>query len=168
MIAGNARAEHQMADEHEVHFDGATEKKYGKELLAELSTFFHNAELAIETKSMDKVMAVYSDSYINGPHNKESLIPIWKRIFKDFDHLYTKHNMRIITEDKNSPVMIIRCSGILMGTPIGEDKAVAIALDYWINSDHILAKEDGVWRLIGSTGKEQKRFGFDKPIHPLF
>ncbi|MBF0169565.1 MAG: hypothetical protein HQK87_00505 [Nitrospinae bacterium] len=163
-----ASAEHQVADEHEVHFDSATEKQIGKETLHELSQFFHDAEIALETEDMDAIMALYSDGYANGPHNKASLIPIWKRIFRDFDNLYTKHNMRVVTESGDSPVMIIRCSGILMGTPKGESNAVAIALDYWINNDHILVKEKGTWRLVGTTGKEQKRFGFDTPIHPLF
>jgi hypothetical protein len=163
-----AQAEHAVATEHEVHFDGATEQTFGKELLTELGHFFHAAEVAIETEDINAVMALYSDNYSNGPHNKQSLIPIWKRIFKDFNKLYTKHNMRIVTDSKESPVMIIRCSGILMGTPEGENEAVAIALDYWINNDHILVKEKGNWRLVGTTGDEKKRFGFDKPIHPLF
>lgn len=164
----SAFAGHELASEHEVNFDSGSAKKVGEAKMKSITKFFHDAEVAIEHEDINGLMALYSDGYQNGTHTKQEIIPVWKRLFNKFDHIYSKHNMRFITGSANSNMVIIRCSGILMGTPKGQNEAVSIALDYWINNDHILVDENGTWRLIGTAGKEQQRFGFDKPIHPLF
>ena len=122
--------------------------------------------MAIENGKLDDLMALYSDSYTNGPHNKKSVKMIWKRIFSKMDNMSSVHRMRFITTSADSGVMIIRCTGLLMGIPKGEKSL--ITADTWIDSDHILAKENGKWKLLGTTGKERGRYWFDKPMHPLF
>ncbi|MBI5186992.1 MAG: hypothetical protein HZA01_14875 [Nitrospinae bacterium] len=156
----------QLSEHHYLKFDPHTQKMVDAKVFKEINNFFHDAEAAIEAKNMDALMGLYSDSYINGPHNKESVKKIWESIFSNFSGLATIHNMRFITTSAANNVMIIRCSGILMGIPKGEDGL--IALDNWVDNDHVLVNEDGKWRLMGSSGKEQKRFWFDKPLHPLF
>jgi len=157
--------------EHEypaVYFDGESKKLVGDKVAKEISVFFNTAENAIRTKDLDKLMSLYSDSYSNGPNDKEAIKRVWKWVFGRFDNLYTKHNMTFISASSAAPAMIIRCSGILMGTPKGENDAYSIALDHWVNNDHVLSNEHGQWKIIGTAGPEQQRFGFSKPIHPLF
>lgn len=155
-----------LSEQHSLNFDSSSRTVIGEKNFKEISQFFHDAEVAIETKNMEALMDLYSDNYINGPHKKESVKRIWKTIFSQFDGLYTMHNMRFVTSSADSGVIIVNCSGLLMGIPKGESGF--IALDNWVNNDHIFAKEKGQWRLIGTSGKELKRFWFDKPLHPLF
>ncbi len=155
-----------FSDHHSLNFDAHTKKMVGEEVFKEINRFFHDGEMSMETKNMNALLDLYSDNYVNGPHKKESVKKIWEVLFSKFDDLSTMHNMRFITTSPESNVMIIRCSGLLMGVPKGEKELIAI--DNWVNTDHVLAKENGKWRLIGSSGKEKKRFWFDKPLHPLF
>lgn len=162
---GFAGAVH-LSERHTLNFDSNSKKMIGEKDFKEIHQFFHDAEAAIETKNMEALMDLYSDNYINGPHKKDSVKKIWETIFSQFDDLYTMHNMRFVTSSSDSGVIIINCSGLLMGVPKGEMDLIAI--DNWVNNDHILAKENGKWKLIGTSGKELKRFWFDKPLHPLF
>ena len=54
-----------------------------------------------------------------------------------------------------------------MGAPDPKKKGL-ITIDNWANQDHVLVKEGGKWKLIGTYGLERKRLWFDKPMHPLF
>lgn len=162
---GYAGAVH-LSEHHTLNFDATSRTLISEREFKEISQFFHDAEAAIETKDMEALMDLYSENYINGPHKKESVKKIWETLFSQFDDLYTMHNMRFVTSSTDSGVVIINCSGLLMGIPKGESGF--IALDNWVNNDHIFAKENGKWRLIGTSGKEIKRLWFDKPLHPLF
>lgn len=162
---GFAEAFH-LLDQHSMNFDSNSQKMIGEKDFKEITQFFHDAETAIETKNLEALMDLYSDNYINGPHKKDSVKKIWETLFSQFDSMYTMHNMRFVTTSTDNGAMIINCSGLLMGIPKGEQEF--IALDNWVNNDHVFAKENGKWRLIGTSGKEQKRFWFDKPLHPLF
>jgi hypothetical protein len=146
--------------------DPFSSKIVGEQVQGEILKFFHDAEVAIENERLDDLMALYSDNYVNGSHNKQLVRPIWQRVFSRMSSMSTVHRMRIITASADSDVMIIRCSGLLMGIPAGEKNL--ITADYWVDSDHVLAKEDGIWKLIGTAGEERERFWFDKPMHPLF
>ena len=165
VFAGFASAFH-FSDHHAMNFDAESKKMVNEKTFKEISRFFHDSEKAIETKDLDALMALYSDNYTNGPHNKKSVEGIWKVVFSKFDDMATVHNMSIVTGSSDSDLIIIRCSGMLLGIPTGEKNLISI--DNWVNNDHILSKEDGKWKLIGTFGKEQKRFWFDKPLHPLF
>lgn len=161
-----AFAAEELSEYHALNIDPATRKKIGPEVVSEIVNFFKSAELAIENKQLAKLMDLYSNNYKNGGHNKRSAHRIWKRIFKTFDNMASIHNMRISTYSPENKVMIIRCSGLFLGRPLGEKELITI--DSWTNEDHILSKESGKWKLIGTFGKERKRFWFDKPMHPIF
>jgi len=158
-----------LSDYHKVNIDPAMKKKMSPEALKSIQKFFDDAELAIETENLEALMDLYSDHYKNASHTKISASQIWKRIFKNFDNMASVHNMRLETYSPDSNVIIIRCSGLLMGKPLGE--AELISIDSWNNADHVLSrnKKGDAWKLIGTTGsKQRKRFWFDKPMHPLF
>lgn len=111
-------------------------------------------------------MVLYSNGYRDGDHDKAAARKIWERIFKRFNKMATRHNMKLVTTSSDKDLVIMRCSGILLGLP--EGASAPIAIDNWTQQDHVLKKEDGQWKLIGSFGKARKRLWFDKPMHPLF
>lgn len=149
-----------------LNIDPYSRKQVGEKVWSDIKTFFHEAERAIETENMEALMALYSKNYKNGEHTKKSAEKIWKRIFSQINNMSTIHNMRFITITSDSDVMILRCSGILLGIPKGERNLITI--DNWTNADHVLTKESGKWKLIGTYGSDRKRFWFGRPMHPLF
>ena len=171
-IAGVAiGAEHKLSDKFDMYVDYAAKQQLGEQTFSELMVFFHEAEKAIETKDLKALMGLYSESYTDGEHNKKSAEEIWERIFATFEMTATRHNMRLVkmAEDKN--MVIFRCSGLLLGVPNQNAKMKQkgpITIDNWALQDHVLVKEAGKWKLIGTYGTERKRFWFDMPMHPLF
>lgn len=155
-----------LSEHHVINIDPHSREMVGDKVVNEILDFFHAAEKAVEKKDLDNLMSLYSENYRNGDHTKESVRMIWERIFSRFDKMATIHNMRFQITSVESNVMIIRCSGLLIGVPAGGKELITI--DTWTNSDHVLAKEGGKWRLIGTSGHERKRLWFDKPLHPLF
>ncbi len=158
--------QHGLSSNYVLNIDPFTSETVGKALAKEVGEFFDDAEKAVETRDITKLMALYSDGYTNGTHRKADIAATWRVIFTEFNSLAMTHNMRFITTDPKSNVVIMRCSGILVGVPTA-DKGM-IALDSWMNTDHVLVREGGKLRIIGSSGAEQKRLWFDKPLHPLF
>lgn len=160
-----AAADYAFSDIFTVEMDPASKKQLGKKTFDEVMDFFNNAEQALETKNIDKLMALYSDNYANGMHDKKSARKIWERIFKTFDKMATQHSMRIV-QSSNKDILIIQCTGLLTGTPQGEKYSATI--DNWNNQNHVISKENGQWKLVGTSGMERKRLWFDEPMHPLF
>ena len=156
----------EFSPKYVLNIDPATSELVGKAVVKEVSEFFNEAEMAIESKDIAALMGLYSEGYTNATHRKSDITATWKSIFADFDSLSMTHNMKFVTVDPTSNVVLLRCSGMIVGTNKG-DKDL-IALDSWTNIDHILVREGGKFRIIGTTGKVQKRLWFDKPLHPLF
>lgn len=155
-----------LSESHAINIDPASRKKIGEKAWAEIKQFFTAAETAIETENLEMLMSLYSVNYKNGEHTKDSAKKIWKRVFKQINNMSAIHNMRFISMAPESDGMIMRCSGLLLGVPEGEENLITI--DNWTDTDHILARENGKWKLIGHSGNERKRFWFDRPMHPLF
>lgn len=167
LFAGVANAdEHRFSDKYSMEIDPAAKEKLGEQTFNEVSAFFHAAEKAIETRDLEALMALYSDNYGDGEHDKKSARQIWERIFATFNTMATHHNMKFgkISADKN--MVVFQCSGLLLGVP--DTKKGPITIDNWTMQDHVLVKEGGQWKLIGTYGPERKRLWFDKPMHPLF
>lgn len=158
--------EHQISDKYSMEVDPAAKQKLGEQTFNEVMVFFHAAEKAIETKDLEALMELYSDNYSDGEHDKKSARQIWGRIFSTFNTMATHHNMKLekVSTDKN--MIVFQCSGLLLGVP--DPKKGPITIDNWNKQDHMLVKEAGKWKLIGTYGTERKRLWFDKPMHPLF
>jgi len=155
-----------IGDRHSLYIDEASRKTLKPEIVDGLLKFFDKAETAIESEDIDGLMGLYSENYINGEHRADTAKATWERLFRNFDNLATVHNMRILTYSAGKNIIIIQCSGMLLGVPKGKDARVT--LDSWVNEDHVLSLEEGNWKLIGTSGEKRKRFWFDKPMHPLF
>jgi len=181
-------AEHQISDKYSMEVDPAAKQQLGEQTFNEVMMFFHAAEKAIETKDLEALMALYSDNYADGEHDKKSAKKIWERIFSTFDTMATHHNMKLekVSVDKN--MIVFQCSGLLLGVPdpnkrpftitapffvplkvdVHDPKKGPTTIDNWNKQNHVLVKEAGKWKLIGTYGLEHKRLWFDKPMHPLF
>lgn len=159
-------SEHRLSDKYFMEVDPAAKQKLGEQTFNEVMTFFQAAEKAIETKDVEALMELYSDNYSNGIHDKKAAKQIWERIFSTFDAMAMRHNMKLekISAEKN--MVIFQCNGLLLGVP--DIKKGPITIDNWNNQEHVLVKEAGKWKLIGTYGPERKRLWFDKPMHPLF
>ena len=165
--AGTAiSSEHRFSDQYVMDVDEDAKKQLGDQVFNEIIAFFDSAEKAIETKDLPALMELYSDNYKDGEHDKQSAERIWKRIFSRFDGMATHHNMELVNVSAEKNMIILSCSGLLLGVPDPEQRAITV--DNWTQQNHMLVKEGGLWKLIGSYGKDRKRLWFDKPMHPLF
>jgi hypothetical protein len=158
--------ENQFPNKYSMEIDPAAKQHLGEQAFNEVMMFFHAAEKAIETKDMKGLMALYSDNYRDGDHDKKSAEQTWQRIFATFDTLSMLHKMKLEKMSADRNMVVLRCSGLLAGVPV--HSKVPITIDNWSNQDHILVKEAGKWKLIGTYGLERKRLWFDKPMHPFF
>lgn len=158
--------EYQLSDKYSMEVDPAAKQQLGEQTFNEVMAFFHAAEKAIETKDLKALMALYSDNYSDGDHDKESAERTWQRIFATFDTMAMLHRMKLEKKSAGKNMVVFKCTGLLAGVPGKGKKPVTI--DNWVNQDHILVKEAGNWKLIGTYGPERKRLWFDKPMHPLF
>ncbi|MCP4406850.1 MAG: nuclear transport factor 2 family protein [Gammaproteobacteria bacterium] len=158
--------QHRLSDRHKLEIDNSIKEHLGEKTAKEVMSFFHRAETAIQSRDLEAIMALYSDGYRDGDHDKAAARKIWERIFKRFTELATRHNMSLVTTSSDKDLVIMRCSGILLGIPEGSGGPIPI--DNWNQQDHVLKKEDGQWKLIGTFGRERKRLWFDKHMHPLF
>jgi len=162
---------YRLSDRFTMVIDPAAKQQLGEKTFNEVTAFFKAAEKAIETKDLKALMELYSDDYSNGDHDKKSVEQIWKRIFSRFGTMATHHNMQLanMTATKKSTdqnIIIMRCSGLLLG--IYDPGKGVVTIDNWTMQDHVLVKEAGKWKLIGTYGRDRKRLWFDKPLHPLF
>jgi hypothetical protein len=158
--------EHRFSDKYSMKVDPAAKQKMGEQTFNGVMAFFSAAETAIETKDLKALMDLYSESYRNGEHDKKSAEQIWERMFYTFETMATHHNMKLVSMSADKNTIILRCSGLLLGVP--DHKKGLITIDNWTVQDHVIVKEAGKWKLIGTYGKDRKRLWFDKPIHPLF
>lgn len=158
--------QHRLSDRHKMVIDDSIKEHLGEKTAKEVVSFFRRAEAAIQSRNIEALMVLYSNGYRDGDHDKAAARKIWERIFKRFNKMATRHNMKLVTTSSDKDLVIMRCSGILLGLP--EGASAPIAIDNWTQQDHVLKKEDGQWKLIGSFGKARKRLWFDKPMHPLF
>jgi hypothetical protein len=167
MVINSAVAvEPKLSEKYSMEIDPEARVQLGDSTFNQVMAFFHNAEVAIETKDIDALMDLYSENYTDGAHDKDSAHQIWTRIFSGFELMATHHNMKLVNVTAKKNVVIFRCSGLLLGVPSLEKGVITI--DNWNQQDHVLALEDGDWKLLGTYGRERKRLWFDKPMHPLF
>jgi predicted SnoaL-like aldol condensation-catalyzing enzyme len=158
--------QHRLSDRHQMKIDNSIKEHLGEKTAKEVVSFFQNAETAIQSRNIEALMALYSDGYRDDDRDKAAARKIWERIFKRFRELATRHHMSLVTKSSDKDLVIMRCSGILMGIP--EGASTPIAIDNWNQQEHVIKREDGQWKLVGTFGKGRKRLWFDKPMHPLF
>jgi len=85
---------HQISDKYSMEVDPAAKQQLGEQTFNEVMLFFRTAEKAIETKDLKALMALYSDNYRDGDHDKKSAEQTWQRIFATFDTMVMSHRMK--------------------------------------------------------------------------
>ncbi len=166
--AGTSYALGPLSEHHSMGILPHLQKEVGEDVLNGVTKFFKDSEYAIEHGDIEGLMALYSENYTNGGHKKADARKIWERLFASFKDMVTVHNMRIETYSEKTGVIIIRCTGLLLGVSNKDTASGLRTLDNWTNSDHILVNESGSWKLLGTYGKPTKRLWFDKAMQPLF
>ncbi len=166
LLGAGIAAGYRYSDRYSMELDPSGKERVGEQTFNDVKAFFDEAERAIETKNLKTLMSLYSENYSDGQHDKNSAEQIWQRIFATFDTMATHHNMGFVNTSAEKNVAILLCSGLLLGIPKGEERAITI--DNWNQQEHVLVKEAGKWTLIGTYGRARKRLWFDKPMHPLF
>lgn len=154
---------HQISDRYSMTIDAAAKQQLGEQTFNEVSMFFQTVEVAIETKDIEVLMAQYSGKFRDGALDKKSVEQAWRRIFARVDTIATVNRMRLVNISADRNMVVFQSSGLLVGVPRGEKWPVAI--DNWNKQDHVLVKERGKWKLIGTYGPKRKRLWFDKPMH---
>lgn len=153
----------QISDRYSMTIDPAAKQQLGEQTFNEVSMFFQTVEVAIETKDIKVLMAQYSGKFRDGALDKQSVEQAWRRIFARVDTVAIANNMKLVNISPDRNMVVFQSSGLLVGVPRGEKWPVAI--DNWDKQDHVLAKERGKWKLIGTYGPERKRLWFDSPMH---
>ncbi|TKB63547.1 MAG: hypothetical protein E8D48_04595 [Nitrospira sp.] len=143
-----------------IEVDGAT-------LNAVVSTF-EQAEEAIKSHDLEKVMAIYSAQYNYHGLKNDDLRKIWKDLFDEYQeiastHLFTK--MAKVGAGRNA-VLEVTCTGHLWAR--SKTSGLYVPIDSWHEEVHYLVLEDGAWRIRGNVGESPRVLPFGTAPHPLF
>lgn len=143
-----------------IEVDGAT-------LKAVVGTF-EQAEEAIKSHDLEKVMAIYSTQYNYHGLKNDDLRKIWKDLFDEYQeiastHLFTK--MAKVGAGRNA-VLEVTCTGHLWAR--SKTSGLYVPIDSWYEEVHYLVLEDGAWRIRGNVGESPRVLPFGTAPHPLF
>ena len=140
-----------------------------RQTVLELTSAFDQAQEAIRSRNLDELMGIYSERYNHHGFKKEDLRKIWAELLSDYEFIANIHTFSAIRtsgEDNNMTVEIT-CSGALWAT--SKNSKERIPIDSWHQEVHHLAKEDGEWRIVGSSkGASARPRLFGSAPHPLF
>jgi len=139
------------------------------ETLKELLSTFEQAELAMQTQDLDRIMALYSDDYLYHGLKKADVRKIWKQLFDHYKELESFHTFSVVRTvgSGGKQVAEITCSGVVWGT--SKDTTLRSPVDSWYEEIHHLKKENGRWRIVGNAGGESiPVLQFGVAPHPLF
>jgi len=161
VFAAAAAAGTQLLPEATIEADGAT--------ILEITSTFDRAEEAIRSHDLEALMSLYAQDYRYHGIGKAGVRKIWADLFARYDHITNLHafsSIKVTGSDPNRIVQIT-CTGALHGTAKSSKKPIPI--DSWYKEIHYLVKEQGTWRILGSSGGEAPAvLPFGTAPHPLF
>ena len=162
-LAGIGRAEAKIV----VPPSGSVIEVDGATLKAVVGTF-EQAEEAIKSHDLEKVMAIYSAQYNYHGLKKDDLWKIWKELFDEYQeiastHLFTK--MAKVGSGRDA-VLEVTCTGHLWAR--SKTSGLYVPIDSWYEEIHYLVLEDGAWRIRGNVGESPRVLPFGTAPHPLF
>lgn len=129
---------------------------------------FEEAEDAIKTHDLDKVMAVYSPQYNYHGLKKDDLRKIWKDLFDEYQEIASTHLFTKMTKvgSGRDAVLEVTCTGHLWAR--SKTSGLYVPIDSWYEEIHYLVLEDGTWRIRGNAGESPRVLPFGTAPHPLF
>lgn len=135
----------------------------------ELLSTFELAELAMQARDLDGIMALYSDDYYYHGLKKADIRKVWHQLFEHYQDLESFHTFSVMrTVGSGSKLTAeMTCTGVVWGT--AKDTKLRAPVDSWYEEVHYLRKENGRWRIVGNVGGEsQPVLQFGVSPHPLF
>lgn len=140
-----------------------------RQTVLELTSAFDQAQEAIRSRNLDELMAIYSERYHHHGFTKGDLRKIWDELLNDYEFIANIHTFSAIrtSGETHNMTVEITCSGALWAT--SKNSKERIPIDSWHQEVHHLAKEDGAWRIVGtSKGTSARPRLFGSAPHPLF
>lgn len=140
-----------------------------RQTVLELTSAFDQAQEAIRSRNLDELMGIYSERYNHHGFKKDDLRKIWAELLSDYEFIANIHTFSAIrtSGEGNNMTVEITCSGALWAT--SKNSKERIPIDSWHQEVHHLAKEDGEWRIVGSSkGASARPRLFGSAPHPLF
>ena len=129
---------------------------------------FEQAEQAIKSHDLEKVMAMYSPHYNYHGLKKEDLRKIWKALFDEYEEIASTHLFTKMSKvgSGHDAVLEVICTGQLRAK--SKTSGLYIPIDSWYEEVHYLVLEDGTWRIQGNVGESPRALPFGTAPHPLF
>ena len=129
---------------------------------------FEQAEDAIKSHDLEKIMGMYSPHYNYHGLRKADLRKIWKELFDEYEgitstHLFTKMSK---VGSGHGAVLEVTCTGHLRAK--SKTSGLYVPIDSWYEEVHYLVLEDGMWRIRGNAGESPRALPFGTAPHPLF
>lgn len=134
----------------------------------EIMSTFKRADEALRRMDLTALMDLYSEDYTHDGYTKELIRRNWEGLFQHYYDFSSTHVFsRIKVEVGKVPKTEITCTGSLWASSTRTGERVNI--DSWFGAVHLLAYEDGVWRIRGHAGEiPRKETRYTLPPHPLF
>jgi hypothetical protein len=138
---------------------------------------FGQAEEALRSENLAKMMEFYTDDYRNRGLRKEGTSWIWEDIFARYDELSSRHVFSKIIVDAEKGIAQVTCTGALFGSSVFDKErkptpasvtSEPIMIDSWFEAIHYLILEKEVWKIIGHDPAIGEQDTFGAGIHLLF
>ena len=129
---------------------------------------FEQAEEAIKTHDLDKVMSMYASRYNYHGLKKDDIRKIWKELFEEYRDIASTHLFTKIAKvgAGRDAVLEVTCTGHLWAK--SKTSGLYVPIDSWHEEIHYLVLEDSAWRLRGNLGESPRVLPFGTAPHPLF
>ena len=136
--------------------------------MKEIMSTFKRADEALRRMDLTALMDLYSEDYTHDGYTKELIRRNWEGLFQHYYDFSSTHVFsKIKVEVGKVPKTEITCTGSLWASSTRTGERVNI--DSWFGAVHLLAYEDGVWRIRGHAGEiPRKEIRYTLPPHPLF
>ena len=133
----------------------------------EILAAFDKAEKALKAQDLDDLMALYSKNYDYHGLTKNSVRDLWRELFSKYRRISRHHifSKIVVTVEGPVPKASITCTGGIWAT--AESTGERIIIDSWFEETHLLAYEDGAWRILGHNGEDQQA-AQNGAAHPYF
>jgi ketosteroid isomerase-like protein len=141
----------------------------GDQTIQDIMSTFKRADEALRRMDLNALMDLYSEDYTHNGYTKELIRRKWELLFQSYDDFSSTHVFsKIKVEVGKFSKAEITCTGSLWATSTRTGERVNI--DSWFGAVHLLAYQDGVWRIRGHAGEiprmDTRRYA--PPPRPLF
>jgi len=137
--------------------------------IKELVAAFNEAEAAVKSADLDRLMKFYATSYNYHGLKRSDVRRVWEEVFLHYRDISSSHvftEMKLVQADGIRKAYVT-CTGGLHGTEKQTGKPITI--DSWAREVHYLVNEEGAWRFLGNAGRAADHIPVGSaPHHPLF